>query len=134
MISSPTVVARCQASGALGSQSSRDRPSVGCRAVHRRLRLRGAVTPQACTDLVCRIVAALADPDAMAEACINASPTKSGASRKARAANRPGVARLARRATPLSDGALIPTCPTSPHWLLSCVLHWRVPTTRMCCE
>jgi len=76
--------------------------------------LRGAATPQARADLVRRIVAVLADPDLTVEALHQREPDTIERLEEVRVAQRLGVARLPRPATPLSDAALMTNAPNEP--------------------
>ncbi len=76
--------------------------------------LRAAATPQDRADLVRRILAALPDPDAMVDALHQDEPGKIERLDEVRAANRLGVARLPRPATPLSDTALMTNAHNEP--------------------
>jgi HKD family nuclease len=76
--------------------------------------LRAAATPQARADVVHRILAALADADAMFEALHQREPGKIERLDEVMAANRLGVARLPRPATPLSDTALMTNAHNEP--------------------
>ena len=76
--------------------------------------LRAAATPQDRADLVHRILAALPDPDAMVDALHQDEPGKIERLDEVRAANRLGVARLPRPATPLSDTALMTNAHNEP--------------------
>lgn len=76
--------------------------------------LRAAATPQDRADLVHRILTALPDPEAMVEALHQDDPGKIARLDEVRAANRLGVARLPRPATPLSDTALMTNAHNEP--------------------
>ena len=76
--------------------------------------VRSAATPQERADLVHRILAALSDPDAMAEALHQREPPTIERLEEIVAANRLDVARLPRPATPLSDTALMTNARDEP--------------------
>lgn len=76
--------------------------------------LRAAATPQARAEMVRRILSALEDPDAMVEAVHQSDPAKIERLEEVVAANRLGVARLPRPATPLSDTALMTNARNEP--------------------
>ncbi len=76
--------------------------------------LRAAATSQDRADLVRRILATLSDSDAMADALHPREPGKIERLDQVMAANRLGVARLPRPATPLSDTALMTNAHNEP--------------------
>jgi superfamily II DNA or RNA helicase/HKD family nuclease len=76
--------------------------------------LRAAATSQDRAALVRRILAALSDTDAIVEALHQDDPGKIQRLDEVRAANRLGVARLPRPATPLSDTALMTNAQNEP--------------------
>lgn len=76
--------------------------------------LHAAATPQDRVDLVYRILAALPDVDVLVEALHQDDPGKIERLDEVRMANRLGVARLRRPATPLSDTALMTNAPNEP--------------------
>ncbi|GFG73232.1 DUF3427 domain-containing protein [Mycobacterium botniense] len=76
--------------------------------------LRVAATPQARTELVRRVLAALPDPDAMAEGLYQREPGTIERLEQIQAAHRLGAARLPRPATPLSDTALLTAAHNEP--------------------
>jgi superfamily II DNA or RNA helicase/HKD family nuclease len=76
--------------------------------------LRAAATPQERVDLVHRILAVLPDPDAIGQVLHQREPGKIERLDEVMEANRPGVTRLPRPATPLSDTALMTNAHNEP--------------------
>jgi superfamily II DNA or RNA helicase/HKD family nuclease len=76
--------------------------------------LRAASTPQGRVDLVHRILAVLPDPDALVEALHEREPGKIEQLDEVMEADRLGVTRLPRPATPLSDTALMTNAHNEP--------------------
>ena len=76
--------------------------------------LRAASTPQDRADLVHQILAALSDPDAIGQALHQREPARIERLDEVREANRLGVTRLPRPATPLSDTALMTNAHNEP--------------------
>ncbi|BCQ10589.1 UvrABC system protein B [Mycobacterium heckeshornense] len=76
--------------------------------------LRVAATPQERASLMGRILAALPDPDALAEGLYQREPGTIERLEQIQAAHRLGAARLPRPATPLSDAALLTAAHNEP--------------------
>jgi len=76
--------------------------------------LRAASTPQDRADLAHQILAALSDPDAIGQALHQREPARIERLDEVREANRLGVTRLPRPATPLSDTALMTNAHNEP--------------------